>query len=101
MVMDAPLGEKANPGLSPNPAKAPWYFMGIQEMLMHFHPLFAVLIIPAITVLAAILLPYKNYDSAVSTAGVWFISEKGRSMAKISALTGFLVTCRGVLVGEY
>jgi quinol-cytochrome oxidoreductase complex cytochrome b subunit len=41
VVLNAPLEAKANPGLSPNPTKAPWYFMGFQEMLLHFHPLFA------------------------------------------------------------
>jgi quinol-cytochrome oxidoreductase complex cytochrome b subunit len=41
MLFNAPLAEQANPGLSPNPTKAPWYFMGFQEMLMHFHPVFA------------------------------------------------------------
>ncbi len=46
IFFNAPLAEKANPGLSPNPTKAPWYFMGLQELLLYFHPLFAVLIIP-------------------------------------------------------
>gem|GEM_PF-1129587 len=46
MFFDAPLADKANPGLSPNPTKAPWYFMGLQELLMHFHPLFSVFVIP-------------------------------------------------------
>ncbi|MES0447577.1 MAG: cytochrome b N-terminal domain-containing protein, partial [Desulfobacterales bacterium] len=50
MLFNAPLEGKANPGLSPNPTKAPWYFAGIQEMLMHFHPLFALFIIPALMV---------------------------------------------------
>lgn len=39
MLVPAPLEGIANPGLSPNPAKAPWYFMGLQELLLHFHPL--------------------------------------------------------------
>ena len=46
-VLDAPLGNPANPGLSPNPTKAPWYFAGLQEMLLHFHPSFAVFVLPA------------------------------------------------------
>ena len=45
-VFDAPLLAQANPGMSPNPAKAPWYFMGIQELLVHLHPAFAVLVVP-------------------------------------------------------
>ena len=42
-LVRAPLGLPANPGLSPNPAKAPWYFLGFQELLVHLHPLFAFL----------------------------------------------------------
>ena len=43
---NAPLGAEANPGMSPNPAKAPWYFLGFQELLLHFHPVIAVVLIP-------------------------------------------------------
>mgnify|MGYP000467629460 CR=1 FL=1 len=39
VIFNAPLGAEANPGLSPNPTKAPWYFAGVQELLFHFHPL--------------------------------------------------------------
>ena len=48
LLLDAPMGQPANPGLSPNPTKAPWYFAGIQELLMHFHPSFALLIAAAL-----------------------------------------------------
>ena len=41
VLFNAPLGAKANQGLSPNPTKAPWYFAGIQELFLHIHPLFA------------------------------------------------------------
>ena len=46
VFFDAPLRERANPAFSPNPAKAPWYFMGLQELLIHFHPFFAVVVFP-------------------------------------------------------
>ena len=46
VIFDAPLRERANPSFSPNPAKAPWYFMGLQELLIHFHPFFAVVVFP-------------------------------------------------------
>ena len=47
VFFDAPLEDPANPGLSPNPTKAPWYFAGLQEMLLHLHPTFSVFVIPS------------------------------------------------------
>ena len=46
MYVPAPLEGIANPEVSPNPAKAPWYFLGIQELLLHFHPLVGAILIP-------------------------------------------------------
>jgi len=54
----APLRGLANPNLTPEPAKAPWYFAGLQELLSHFDPLVAGILIPAGGVLALVLLPY-------------------------------------------
>jgi quinol-cytochrome oxidoreductase complex cytochrome b subunit len=54
----APLRGLANPNLTPEPAKAPWYFAGLQELLSHFDPLVAGLLVPAGAVLALVLLPY-------------------------------------------
>jgi len=99
IAFDAPLGDKANPGLSPNPTKAPWYFMGFQEMLMHFHPLFAVFIIPVTTVLLLLSIPYLKYQ--VDTGGVWFASSKGRRMAGVAVFVAFIVTLVGILLDEY
>ncbi|MGD8258786.1 MAG: cytochrome b N-terminal domain-containing protein, partial [Desulfobacterales bacterium] len=70
VLVNAPLEQKANPGVSPNPTKAPWYFMGLQELLLHFHPVVAVVFIPALTMMMLIGLPYINYDS--NTSGIWF-----------------------------
>jgi len=99
VVFDAPLGAKANPGLSPNPTKAPWYFLGFQEMLMHVHPLFALFIIPILIVTGLVSIPYMNYPAV--TAGVWFASSKGRKMALVSAVVAVIATLTGILANEY
>ena len=54
----APLRGLANPNLTPEPAKAPWYFAGLQELLSHFDPLVAGILIPMGAVLTLVLLPY-------------------------------------------
>jgi quinol-cytochrome oxidoreductase complex cytochrome b subunit len=99
MLFDAPLADKANPGLSPNPTKAPWYFLGIQELLMHFHPIYSLLIIPVLTSLFLLAVPYFNYQEEVS--GVWFISQKGRKLAMASAVISVLLTALGIVVLEF
>ena len=99
MLFNAPLAAKANPGLSPNPTKAPWYFMGIQEMLMHFHPVFSLFIIPLMLVFGLLCIPYINYHS--ETAGIWFCSNRGRKMALAAMLTAILATTAGVLADEF
>ena len=99
IFVNAPLQEMANPGMSPNPAKAPWYFLGIQELLMHFHPLFAVFVIPALAGLALIVIPYLKYGE--ETAGVWFVSSRGRKMALISMLAALVGIPIAVVLDEY
>jgi len=99
MSIDAPLGDQANPGLSPNPTKAPWYFMGIQELLMHFHPVFAVLILPVLLIIALLSIPYIHYDA--DTSGVWFCSRKGRKMVLVAAVVAIITTIAGVLLDEF
>jgi quinol-cytochrome oxidoreductase complex cytochrome b subunit len=98
LLFDAPMGPPANPGLSPNPTKAPWYFGGIQELLMHFHPSFALLIAAAL-VFGAFCLPYLNYREA--PAGVWFASANGRRTALISAVAAAVVTPLAVVLDNY
>ena len=64
-MFDAPLGAPANPGMSTNPAKSPWYFVGFQELQLHFHPLVAVVVIPFLAALALFAIPYLRYPEAV------------------------------------
>jgi hypothetical protein len=98
LLFDAPMGQPANPGLSPNPTKAPWYFAGIQELLMHFHPSFALLIAAALTI-GAFYLPYLDYQEA--PAGVWFASENGRRTARVAALAAAVATPLAIVLDEY
>ena len=99
MFFNAPLADLANPGLSPNPTKAPWYFMGIQEMLMHFHPVFALLVIPGLLLFGLLSIPYINYEA--NTTGVWFCSHKGRKMALAAVVSATLLTAGAVLLNEF
>jgi quinol-cytochrome oxidoreductase complex cytochrome b subunit len=99
MIFNAPLVDKANPGLSPNPTKAPWYFLGIQEMLMHFHPLFSLFMIPALAILGLFAIPYLRYQT--STAGIWFCSSTGRKFSIIAALIALIVTPASILIDDF
>jgi len=62
LLWDAPLEQLANPLLTPNPAKAPWYFLGLQELLHYFPPLVAGIMIPTLVVIALIVIPYFNIN---------------------------------------
>jgi quinol-cytochrome oxidoreductase complex cytochrome b subunit len=99
LLFDAPLGAPANPGLSPNPTKAPWYFAGVQEMLVHFHPTFALLIVLGAALGAFFILPYLG--GAEDAAGVWFASAVGRRTSVFAAVTAGLITSLAVILDEY
>lgn len=98
MLVDAPLEALANPDHSPNPAKAPWYFMGIQELLLHFHPLVAALLIPLAGLGTLAILPYLDAD--LDSVGIWFRSVKGRWMGVTAVVVGLLVTPLLVIADE-
>jgi hypothetical protein len=89
LVKEAPLDEIANPMITTDPAKAPWYFVGLQELLEHMHPMIAGILIPGILVLFLIMLPYLDYSRA--DAGVWFASRRGKLITFFSALYTLIV----------
>lgn len=96
---DAPLLEKANPNYSLNPTKAPWYFAGIQELLMHFHPFFAGFFIPLSAIVLVSFIPFFKFKEKAN--GLWFHSEKGKSSAKVSVLFALFLTTLLVIASEY
>jgi len=95
IVWNAPLLEQANPGMSPNPAKAPWYFLGFQELLLHLHPVFAVFIWPLLGAAALLCVPFWS-ETALPT-GIWFGSERGRKLAIWTASVAALATLALIL----
>lgn len=64
LLFDAPLREIANPNVTPNPEKAPWYFVGLQELLSHFHPVVAGVLVPGAIVIGLVALPYIDRNPA-------------------------------------
>src|SRR6201993_3121653 len=62
LFWDAPLEQLANPLLTPNPAKAPWYFLGLQELLHFFPPFVAGILIPTLVLLALVVIPYFHVN---------------------------------------
>jgi len=97
VFFNAPLGAEANPGMSPNPAKAPWYFLGFQELLLHFHPVIAVVLIPLAAALFFALLPYLRYRDI---DGVWMMSAVGRRSGMAAVVYGLVVTPLLIVVDE-
>lgn len=84
VLKQAPLDEIANPMVTTDPAKAPWYFVGLQELLEHMHPTVAGVLIPTLLVLFLLAVPYL--DTSGEGVGMWFSSSRGRRITAFSAL---------------
>ena len=84
LLWDAPLEGLADPMHTPNPAKAPWYFLGLQELLHYFPPVVAGVLIPGLVVMALIVIPYFNIN--VEAEGLWL-----RDKAKRLRIFGIVV----------
>ena len=93
-LFDAPLEGIANPVETPNPAKAPWYFLGLQELLHYFPPIVAGVLLPGLVVVALAVIPYAKVNL---TAGpLW--EGKGRRQALVLSAVAFALV---VLFGAF
>ena len=99
LAINAPLRELANPDVTENPAKASWYFLNLQEILLHMHPALAGVIIPGLVIAALIAIPY--IDRSKKDVGIWFASKKGRAIALWSAVYTAIWLIGLILFDEY
>ena len=94
IALKAPLEEPANPALAPNPSKAPWYFLGLQEMLVYFDPWLAGVLLPGLIILGLMAIPY--IDTNPKGNGYYTFRER---KAEISIfLFGWLVLWSQMIV---
>jgi menaquinol-cytochrome c reductase cytochrome b/c subunit len=84
LLWDAPLEGLADAMHTPNPAKAPWYFLGLQELLHYFPPVVAGVLIPTLVVLALIIIPYFNINVQAESLWARDRAKRLRSVAVVA-----------------
>ncbi|HZD08520.1 MAG TPA: hypothetical protein VE176_09745, partial [Candidatus Limnocylindrales bacterium] len=89
LIANAPLEGIADPMHTPNPAKAPWYFLGLQELLHYFPPMVAGVLVPGLVVAALIVIPYFNIN--IEGESLWARDRKRRVMIVGIALVLFCI----------
>jgi hypothetical protein len=94
IVLKAPLEEPANPALAPNPSKAPWYFLGLQEMLVYFDPWLAGVVLPGLIIVGLMAIPY--IDTNPKGNGYYTFRERKVEIALF--LFGFLILWSQMIV---
>ena len=94
ITLDAPLEEPANPSLTMNPSKAPWYFLGLQEMLVYFDPWMAGVVLPSLILVGLMAIPYMD----ANPLGNGYYTYKQRKFAILSFCFGFLVLWLSMVV---
>jgi len=87
IISKAPLEQPANPGYAPNPAKAPWYFLGLQEMLVYFDPWMAGVVYPGLIIMGLCAMPFID----TNPKGNGYYTVKERPFALVTFLFGFLI----------
>ena len=87
ITLNAPLEEPANPNLTMNPAKAPWYFLGLQEMLVYFDPWIAGVVMPTLILVGLMIIPYVDSNPL----GNGYYTFRQRKFAILTFCFGFMV----------
>lgn len=94
IMIDAPLEQAADPMVTPNPAKAPWYFLGLQELLVYYDPWIAGVVIPTLIIIGLALIPYLD----VNEKGQGKYSLKERPFAVLTFCIGLFVLGIGLIM---
>ena len=85
ILLDSPLEELSDPTMTPNPAKAPWYFLGLQEMLVYFDPWIAGVVFPMIIIIGLMAIPFVDFNPK----GNGYYTFKERKFAMLTFCFGF------------
>jgi cytochrome b/b6/petD-like protein len=93
-LIDAPLEQAANPTLTPNPSKAPWYFLGLQEMLVYFDPWIAGVVLPTFIIVGLMAIPYID----INEKGNGYYTFKERRFSVVTFCFGFLILWVSLIV---
>lgn len=99
IFINAPLLDLANPERTPNPSKAPWYFLGLQELLLHMHPALAGVIVPTAALVLLGVIPYIDRDRRGT--GIWFSTVRGVPIAIYSAIYTIIVEVALILFDAF
>ncbi len=97
LLMNAPLNEIATPTRTENPAKAPWYFIGLQEILVYFDPWFAGVVIPSIIIIGLMAIPYLDFNPK----GQGEYNFGVRKFAIFNFLFGYALWMGAIIVGQF
>lgn len=89
-LVNAPLLDQANADVTPNPSKAPWYLLNLQELLLHMEKGMAGIIIPTVWLVLMGAFPY--FDRETEGQGAWFSTENAIKLTVIGAVVGFVGT---------
>lgn len=98
VLVDAVLLDRANPAVTPNPSKAPWYFLNLQELLLHMHPALAGVIVPTVALIALGAIPY--YDNTTEGQGEWLSTPRAWLNTYVGAGVGSLGTLLLILFDD-
>lgn len=97
ITLNAPLEEPSNPNLTMNPSKAPWYFLGLQEMLVYFDPWIAGVVMPSLIIVGLMAFPYVDSNPL----GVGYYTWKQRKVAVGAFLWGFIMWIALIFIGTF
>src|SRR5438067_10311713 len=99
-LVNAPLQDVSNPDHTPNPSKAPWYFLNLQELLLHMNPSLAGVIIPT-NLVPLLLMAIPYIDRKVDNVGHWFMSQKGKEITLFTTVYTIIVGIALALFDSY
>jgi hypothetical protein len=97
ILLNAPLEEPANPNLTMNPSKAPWYFLGLQEMLVYFDPWIAGVVMPSLLLVGLMVFPYVDSNPLGNGYYTW----KQRKFAVGMFLWGWFMWIILIIIGTF